>query len=159
MVGLLRFTSIDGKEVRLLTLFILHTLNDKPCSGYDLIKAMQEKTSGGWTPSKGTIYPLLKQLQEEKLIKVSEIGKRSRTIFEITPQGKKLLYNIRKTRKESRKKFSQFRDLFNEMFGEEETKLNEIFFKIQTLIKDIPPEKEEDIVVILEKCILELKNL
>ncbi|AXV37615.1 MAG: hypothetical protein CIT01_05095 [Methanobacterium sp. BRmetb2] len=159
MAGLWKFVSIDGKEIRLLTLFILHSLNEKPRSGYDLLKSMSERTGGGWTPSKGTIYPLLKQLEQEGLIQVSSIGKRSKTIYEITPQGKKLLYNIRKVRKESRKKFCKFRDLFLEMFGEEKTMFNELTFKIERITEEIPVEKEEQAVKVLKKCISNLKNL
>jgi DNA-binding PadR family transcriptional regulator len=159
MVGLWKFTSIEGKEIRLLTVFILHSLNEEPRSGYDLLKLITEKTGGGWTPSKGTIYPLLKQLEEDGLIQVSSIGKRSKIIYDVTPKGKKLLFTVRKVNKESEEKFSKFRDLFLEMFGEEKTVIDELIFKIQNITGKIPPEKEEQTVKILEECISNLKNV
>ncbi|OPY29991.1 MAG: lineage-specific thermal regulator protein [Methanobacterium sp. PtaU1.Bin242] len=159
MTGLWKFTSIEGKEVRLLTLFVLHSLNENPRSGYDLLKLISERTGGGWTPSKGTLYPLLKQLDEEGLIEVSSIGKRSKIIYDITPNGKKLLFTLRKVNKESEEKFSKFRELFLEMFGEEKTVLKDLTFKIQETVEKIPPEKEEETVRILEKCISSLKTL
>lgn len=159
MVGLWKFTSIEGKEIRLLTVFILHSLNEEPRSGYDLLKLITEKTGGGWTPSKGTIYPLLKQLEEDGLIHVSSIGKRSKIIYDVTPKGKKLLFTVRKVNKESEEKFSKFRDLFLEMFGEEKTAIDELIFKIQNITGKIPPEKEEQTVKILEECISNLKNV
>ncbi|OPX59706.1 MAG: lineage-specific thermal regulator protein [Methanobacterium sp. PtaB.Bin024] len=159
MTGLWKFVSIEGKEVRLLTLFVLHSLNEKPRSGYDLLKLISERTGGGWTPSKGTLYPLLKQLEEEGLIEVSAFGKRSKIIYDITPQGKNLLFTLRKVNKESEEKFSKFRELFLEMFGEEKTVLKDLTFKIQETVEKIPPEKEEETVRILEKCISSLKTL
>jgi len=159
MTGLWKFTSIEGKEVRLLTLFVLHSLNEKPRSGYDLLKLISERTGGGWTPSKGTLYPLLKQLDEEGLIEVSSIGKRSKIIYDITPEGKKLLFTIRKVNKESEEKFSKFRALFLEMFAEEETVLKDLTFKIQETVGKIPPEKEEEAVRVLEECISNLTHI
>lgn len=159
MTGLWKFVSIEGKEVRLLTLFVLHSLNEKPRSGYDLLKLISERTGGGWTPSKGTLYPLLKQLEEEGLIEVSAFGKRSKIIYDITPQGKNLLFTLRKVNKESEEKFSKFRELFLEMFGEEKTVLKDLTFKIQETVEKIPPEKEEETVRILEECISSLKTL
>jgi len=150
MTGLWKFVSIEGKEVRLLTLFVLHSLNEKPRSGYDLLKLISERTGGGWTPSKGTLYPLLKQLEEEGLIEVSAFGKRSKIIYDITPQGKNLLFTLRKVNKESEEKFSKFRELFLEMFGEEKTVLKDLTFKIQETVEKIPPEKVEETVRILE---------
>lgn len=159
MTGLWKFTSIEGKEVRLLTLFVLHSLNENPRSGYDLLKLISERTGGGWTPSKGTLYPLLKQLDEEGLIEVSAIGKRSKIIYDITPNGKKLLFTLRKVNKESEEKFSKFRELFLEMFGEEKTVLKSLIFEIQKTVGKIPPEKVEEAARILEECISNLKNI
>ena len=159
MTGLWKFTSIEGKEVRLLTLFVLHSLDEKPRSGYDLLKLISERTGGGWTPSKGTLYPLLKQLDEEGLIEVSEIGKRSKIIYDVTPIGKELLFTIRKVNKASEEKFSKFRELFLEMFAEEKTILKELIFEIQETVGKIPPEKEEETARILEECVLNLKNI
>lgn len=159
MTGLWKFTSIEGKEVRLLTLFVLHSLDEKPRSGYDLLKLISERTGGGWTPSKGTLYPLLKQLDEEGLIEVSEIGKRSKIIYDVTPHGKKLLFTIRKVNKESGEKFSKFRELFLEMFAEDKSVLKSLTFGIQEEVEEIPPEKEEEAARILEECILKLRNI
>jgi len=159
MTGLWKFTSIEGKEVRLLTLFVLHSLNENPRSGYDLLKLISERTGGGWTPSKGTLYPLLKQLDEEGLIEVSSIGKRSKIIYDITPNGKKLLFTLRKVNKESEEQFSKFRELFLEMFGEEKTVLKSLIFEIQKTVGKIPPEKVEEAARILEECISNLKNI
>ncbi|MFA6224916.1 MAG: PadR family transcriptional regulator [Methanoregula sp.] len=95
MASLFRFSSHGGKERSFLALYILHTLQERPTSGYDLLKEIAEKTGGTWAPSKGTIYPLLKQLEEEGLIEVAATEKRAKTLFTVTQTGLTTLATIR----------------------------------------------------------------
>jgi len=80
------------KTKGILTHYLLYSLNKKPKSGYELIEEIKEKTKGAYIPSKGSIYPILNHLEEERLIKVKSIEKRSKSIYEVTSQGKKLFY-------------------------------------------------------------------
>jgi DNA-binding PadR family transcriptional regulator len=86
----------------LIQLFILHSLHKEPKSGYDLIKEITEKTGGAWVPSKGTLYSLLKKMEEEGLIIVSDTGKRSKNIFSLTAEGEETLDEIVRVRMEER---------------------------------------------------------
>jgi len=70
-----------GKQRGILSIYILHSIKKKPKTGYDLIAEIKDKTEGTWDPSKGTIYPILKHLEEDNLISVKEIGLRSKKIF------------------------------------------------------------------------------
>jgi DNA-binding PadR family transcriptional regulator len=36
--------------------------------GYEMIKELEERTQGAWTPSAGSIYPTLQMLEDEGLI-------------------------------------------------------------------------------------------
>jgi DNA-binding PadR family transcriptional regulator len=47
-----------------LQLIVLALLEERPRHGYDLIKAVQDRTSGGYTPSPGMVYPALNYLEE-----------------------------------------------------------------------------------------------
>ena len=47
-----------------LHLIILTLLKDKPRHGYELIKALEERSGGFYTPSPGMIYPALTYLEE-----------------------------------------------------------------------------------------------
>ncbi|MGE8078830.1 PadR family transcriptional regulator [Peribacillus loiseleuriae] len=49
---------------------ILEVLNEKPMHGYEIIKRMEEKTVGLYTPSPGSIYPTLQVLEDQNLVKV-----------------------------------------------------------------------------------------
>src|SRR5262245_48568779 len=47
-----------------LRLIVLSLLADGPRHGYDLIKAMEERSNGFYSPSPGVIYPTLTFLEE-----------------------------------------------------------------------------------------------
>ena len=143
----------------MLALFILHSLNQQPKSGYELLKEIEEKTEGIWVPSKGTLYPILKQLEEEELIKVGETGKRSKNIFELTQNGKDTLLTIRERKKESREKLLQFKNLLIDIFGEEKITMKGLLFEIRDVIDDLAPTKKNQAVEILEQCLVELKRI
>jgi DNA-binding PadR family transcriptional regulator len=159
MTGLWTFAPEGGRERGLLALFILHSLMQQPKSGYELLKEIKEKTEGVWVPSKGTLYPILKQLEEEGLIEVTEIGKRSKHIFALTESGNETLRTIKAHKKESREKHLQFRNLLIEIFGEEHVTLRELLFEIRELIDDLAPDNKDRVVAILEHCLADLKSL
>lgn len=73
----------DGGELRLV---LLKLIADKPRHGYDLIRAIEERTNGAYAPSPGIVYPTLTLLSEMGLIgEQSSDGARKQ--FEITPEG------------------------------------------------------------------------
>jgi DNA-binding PadR family transcriptional regulator len=55
---------------------ILVLLAEQPRHGYDLIKAIEERSSGSWSPSAGSIYPTLQSLEDEGLITIALIDGR-----------------------------------------------------------------------------------
>jgi DNA-binding PadR family transcriptional regulator len=69
-----------------LRLVILGLIAEKPRHGYEIIKAIEERAAGAYTPSPGVIYPTLTLLEEQGLIAAaaSEGTKRQ---YEITAEG------------------------------------------------------------------------
>ena len=67
-----------------LKLVILQLLSEKPSYGYELIKTMEERLSGGYAPSPGVVYPTLTLLEEEGLAapSQSDAGKKVYTVTE-----------------------------------------------------------------------------
>jgi len=63
---------------------ILGLLAEGPSNGYDLIKAIAEKTDGAWKPSPGSVYPTLSQLVDEGLV-AKEDGPRG--AYSLTEEG------------------------------------------------------------------------
>jgi DNA-binding PadR family transcriptional regulator len=110
----------DRKKRGLLRLFILRTLTAEPKSGYDILKEIESKTTGEWRPSKGTVYPILSDLEEKGLIHGEEEGARARKAYMTTEKGKAALDEaIEKQRSEHRKRTAGRRLLFEETFFDE----------------------------------------
>ena len=58
--------------------------------GYEMIKEIEERTEGAWTPSAGSIYPTLQMLEDEGLISGEESdGKRRFTLTDAGPPSRR----------------------------------------------------------------------
>ncbi|WP_156160646.1 PadR family transcriptional regulator [Demequina soli] len=55
---------------------ILLLLAEQPRHGYDLIKAIEERSGGAWVPSPGSIYPTLQALEDEGLVAIEVVDGR-----------------------------------------------------------------------------------
>jgi len=65
---------------------LLAILAEESGHGYDVIQRLEEKTSGAWRPSPGSVYPTLQLLEDEGLAQSGEHdGKR---VYEITERGR-----------------------------------------------------------------------
>lgn len=68
---------------------ILELLKEKPRHGYEIIRALEERFRGFYTPSAGSVYPTLQMLEDMGHVKATENdGKR---VYEITEEGKQFL--------------------------------------------------------------------
>lgn len=68
---------------------ILKLLSEQPSYGYQLIKTMEQRLSGGYTPSPGAIYPTLTMLEEEGLIEMTQAD--GKKVYSLTQQGHEFL--------------------------------------------------------------------
>ena len=73
----------DSGDLRFV---ILALIAEKPSHGYELIKAIEEKLGGGYTPSPGVVYPTLTLLEELGYVTVQaqDGGKK---LYSITDAG------------------------------------------------------------------------
>lgn len=68
---------------------LLELLQERPMHGYEMIKALEEKSGGFYTPSPGSIYPTLQMLEDSSLVTANEVeGKR---VYTITDAGRAAL--------------------------------------------------------------------
>jgi DNA-binding PadR family transcriptional regulator len=74
-----------------LQLLILELLSEKPSYGYELIKSIEERLSGGYAPSPGVVYPTLTLLEERGFAKVVEPTEGGRKVYAITDAGREEL--------------------------------------------------------------------
>jgi DNA-binding PadR family transcriptional regulator len=72
-----------------LQLIILALLSEKPRHGYEIIKAIEEHSSGIYTPSPGVVYPALTYLEEMGYASVEEQG--TKKLYRITDAGAEYL--------------------------------------------------------------------
>ena len=68
-----------------LHLIILLLLSEKPRHGYEVIKAVEEHSSGVYTPSPGMVYPALTYLEEMGYAVAAAEG--TKKLYSITPEG------------------------------------------------------------------------
>jgi len=69
-----------------LRLFLLLLLAEHPRHGYELIRHMEDRFLGLYTPSAGTIYPRLAALEEEGLVEHEEAE--GRKVYRLTDAGR-----------------------------------------------------------------------
>jgi DNA-binding PadR family transcriptional regulator len=69
-----------------LQLIILALLAEKPAHGYEIIKALGERSSGFYSPSPGMVYPALTYLEEIGFASVEAAG--TRKLYQITQAGR-----------------------------------------------------------------------
>ncbi|MDH2235059.1 PadR family transcriptional regulator [Pigmentiphaga sp. GD03639] len=77
-----------------LRLVLLALIAERPSSGYELIKELEQRFGGVYAPSPGSVYPTLTLLEEQGHIRAAgmEGAKRS---FEITEEGRAFLQENR----------------------------------------------------------------
>ena len=69
-----------------LRLVILHLTSEKPRYGYDIIKAIEERLSGLYSPSPGVVYPTLTFLEETGLVEAQTAD--GKKLYAITEEGR-----------------------------------------------------------------------
>ncbi len=61
-------------------------LAEEPRNGYQIMQEVQERSGGIWSPSPGSVYPALQQLEDEGLIRTEESD--GRKLFALTDEGR-----------------------------------------------------------------------
>lgn len=70
-----------------LRLVLLKLIADEPRHGYDLIRAIEERTGGQYAPSPGVVYPTLTMLTDMGLTE-EQAAEGSRKKFAVTDEGR-----------------------------------------------------------------------
>jgi DNA-binding PadR family transcriptional regulator len=65
---------------------VLALLAEKPMHGYQIIHEIEERSSGAWKPSPGSVYPTLQLLADEGLISAKESN--GRKTYSLTDEGR-----------------------------------------------------------------------
>jgi DNA-binding PadR family transcriptional regulator len=89
-----------------LRLIILALLNEKPRHGYEIIKALEDHSSGMYTPSPGMVYPALTYLEEMGHAAVETDG--TKKLYRITEAGGAYLAEHRRSADETLEGLARF---------------------------------------------------
>jgi DNA-binding PadR family transcriptional regulator len=108
-----------------LQLIILALLKDKPRHGYDVIKELEERSSGIYTPSPGVVYPALTYLEEMGYAASEAEG--NKKLYKITDTGSEHLEKNRAIVDETLQQLTRFGQKMARMqkhFADEEAENN-----------------------------------
>jgi DNA-binding PadR family transcriptional regulator len=105
----------------LLRYYILHKIAQKPIHGYEIIQDIDSKTDGAWRPGAGSLYPILKKLVSEGLIKAEPepTEEATRRVYHITPKGVESLAHAKEMFANFQQRFGSLRRLFIELIDPE----------------------------------------
>ena len=84
---------LDHGDLRLL---ILQMIADKPSHGYEIIKAIEDRFAGTYSPSPGVVYPTLTMLEEQGFARV-ETSDGNKKLYAATDEGRQHLAENRDT--------------------------------------------------------------
>ncbi len=110
----------QGAPRGLLLYYVLHRISKGPTHGYEIAQDIEEKTEGAWRPAPGSLYPMLRKLETQGLIRAkSGSTKRSseteQRVYEITPNGLTWLNEGKQMFINASHKWSSFRSIFMEL--------------------------------------------
>jgi DNA-binding PadR family transcriptional regulator len=88
---------VMSKGGGLLSLYVLHLLEEKPRYGNDIMREIEERTQGRWGSNPGAIYPMLSVMEERGLIvgEWEDPDKRTRRVYQLTPEGHRELARLK----------------------------------------------------------------
>ena len=110
-----------------LKFIILRLLKEKPRHGYEIIKALEERMWGCYTPSAGAVYPTLQLLEDLDYVRAVETeGKK---VYHITRNGERFLEEHRDTLDDI---FARLRDTVRDFAGGAMGDLNTAFGRLAT---------------------------
>lgn len=69
-----------------LRLYLLSLLEEAPRHGYEVIRALEERFGGLYSPSAGSVYPRLARLEEDGLVARTDEGRTA--VYRITDAGR-----------------------------------------------------------------------
>ncbi|MFD0679166.1 MULTISPECIES: PadR family transcriptional regulator [unclassified Paenibacillus] len=76
-----------GDRIGRIQLAILQLLRIEQMHGYQIIKQLEEKAEGLYSPSAGTVYPALQELHDKGLIDIDE--QKEKKVYFLNENGKK----------------------------------------------------------------------
>ena len=142
-----------------LKYLILDIIAEKPRHGYDIIREIEERTGGYYSPSPGTVYPTLQMLEDIGHLRVKE--ENGKKVYELTDEGTAYIKEHKEKVKKHRERMSECcppgsEERVNLMF-----ELRKVFYTIADAARRSVPdaEKIKAIKKVLEKTKKEIEEI
>ena len=122
---------VDRGDVKLL---ILGVLQDGPKHGYEIMRAIEQRSGGTYTPSPGVVYPTLQMLEDLGHIQARAGGERK--VYELTDAGRAYLEENRAPEQDAWGRFEghPWRDFFGGFSTDEQRQLREELVGLATAL-------------------------
>jgi DNA-binding PadR family transcriptional regulator len=152
-----------------LQLVLLALLAERPSHGYELIKALEERSDGFYSPSPGMVYPALTWLEEMDYASVTAEG--TKKLYVITEMGRSYLAQnqdaadaMLRQLDHIGRKMGRVREVFGG-FDEDEDgdwrELAELRHQLQRVLHEkrrSPAEEKRRVITILEQAVAQLRK-
>ncbi|HEY3079357.1 MAG TPA: PadR family transcriptional regulator [Chloroflexota bacterium] len=118
---------VDRGDVKLL---ILSVLRDGPKHGYEIMRAIEQRTGAAYTPSPGTVYPTLQMLEDLGHVQAQEGGERK--VYALTDAGRAYLDEHGPAERDAWTQFERhpWRGMFPGFGTEEQRQLRDELFEM-----------------------------
>ncbi|MGZ5853405.1 MAG: PadR family transcriptional regulator [Xanthobacteraceae bacterium] len=152
-------------DIRLIALALIA---EQPRHGYEIIKVLEEKTSGWYSPSPGMVYPTLTFLEEAGYVTAQADG--AKKLFTITDEGRAYLQENKAFVDAVMERFAaigariaQRRERENDESNEDDIprSIRGAFMDLREAVRDAlraSPESKSHIIDALDRAVQELKK-
>ncbi|WP_139822756.1 PadR family transcriptional regulator [Tuberibacillus sp. Marseille-P3662] len=141
-----------------IKIVLLKLLQEQPRHGYELIKVLEERFKGFYSPSPGSVYPTLQMLEDQDLVDITKEGRKK--VYHLTDEGQTYLDNH-----QNEDPFISRMNMFENVdLDEMQTLRSDIknlfhdFIKVGRHAMETP-EKKEQLQKLLEKTRAELSEI
>ena len=145
-----------------IQLVLLNLLVEKPMYGYEMIKVLEEKSSGFYKPSPGSIYPTLQMLEDKGFVEM--INDEQKKTYKINDEGRAYLEENKENELSKGDIFSKIKHRRCDHTKIEDDEIRRKIKKVTHLLFDAghnsmkTPDIRKDFIFFLEKSVEELKK-
>jgi DNA-binding PadR family transcriptional regulator len=141
-----------------IKIVLLKLLQEKPRHGYDLIKVLEERFKGFYSPSPGSIYPTLQMLEDQSLVDITKEGRKK--VYHLTDEGETYLGN-HQDEDPIISRMNKFEDVDLGEMQNLRSDIQNLFNEFFTVGRQamVNPEKKEQLQKLLTKTRKELSNI
>jgi DNA-binding PadR family transcriptional regulator len=142
---------------------LLDALRDGPRHGYEIIKALEERSSGQYAPSPGTVYPTLQYLEDLELI--NAVQEAERRVYHLTEKGQ---IELDARAKEIKAFWSRFQKPDTSSAGQAEVgflwdELDYLMRTVRSVVRDISGRDDRETIrrirLAVEQCRNEVRRI